>query len=93
MRISSAKKYFALLALLLCQWLMFTHVVHHAALDYEEVCQLCLHAPLNAGATAPDLPTLVLAKNSEAPTSVHATAPAASTPRYTPIRGPPTLLA
>lgn len=93
MRISSAKKYFALLTLVLSQWLMFVHVVHHAALESHEICQICLHAPLNAGATAPNLPALVVTTGQEAPDSAATTALAASTPRYTPIRGPPTLLA
>lgn len=93
MRISPAKKYFALLALVLCQWLMFAHVVHHAALEAEAICQLCLHAPLNAGAVAPDLPTLVVEKNLEAPASAATATPTENTPRYTPIRGPPALLA
>lgn len=93
MRISPAKKYLVLLALVLSQWLMFAHVVHHAALESQETCQICLHAPLNAGATAPDLPTLAAFTQQEAPHSAPAISPLARVFRYTPIRGPPALLA
>lgn len=91
MRISSAKKYLVLLTLVLSQWLMFAHVVHHAALESEALCQICLHAPLHSSATAPDLPVLAVIAQQEIPRSIPAVSTAACAPRYTPIRGPPAL--
>lgn len=93
MRISSTQKYVALLALLLCQLTIFAHVVQHAALELDQPCQICVHAPgLDAGVAAPAAQTALFAGALEALPDLRPAPFPLALPRYQPIRAPPSFV-
>lgn len=90
MRISRAKKVFALLALLLCQLTIFGHQMQHQALQLDESCQICLHAPgLDAAMVASKTAVVVSDHRHEAAAAPSPVVLARSLLRYQPIRAPP----
>lgn len=90
MRIRTHHSLLLALALLLGQWMAFTHELQHPALGGDVDCQLCVHAQnLASGAPAATATPQFASFTQEAPVAGGSVAVVAAQRRLHPIRGPP----